>query len=58
MDNIEHLYFGVAMVIFAVLGVGWNKGNTTNLFLKIVFLGMSAWSSWLLASALGYIVKV
>jgi hypothetical protein len=58
MDNIEHLFFGITMVIFGLMGVVWNKYSATNLFLKIVFLAMSGWASWMLATALGYVVKV
>jgi hypothetical protein len=58
MDNIEHAFFGFSMIVFGFLGVSWGKNNISNLVIKFVFLGMSAWASWLLANALGYIVKV
>ena len=51
-------FFGVAMVIFGFMGVIWTSSNWVNTFTKFVFLGMSGWAGWLLATALGYVVKV
>jgi hypothetical protein len=57
MDNIEHLFFGISMIIFGFLGVSWGKNNISNLVVKFVLLAMSGWASWMLATALGYVVK-
>lgn len=58
MDNIEHLFFGISMIVFGFIGLFWTSKNFGNVVIKFGMLAMSGWASWLLFTALGYIVKV
>lgn len=51
-------YLGTCSFVFVLLGMIWTKNNWLNFFVKVTFLGMGGSGGILLATSLGYIVKV
>lgn len=47
----------IAMLTFGFLFVIWERTNWFNLFLKLLFLSVFAWSVFLLLTYNGYLVK-
>ena len=51
-------YLGISGIVFTILFVIWTKNGLVNFVIKLGFLALMLWSTFLNLQALGYIVKL
>lgn len=51
-------FLAVSMVLNGFMAIIWNSSTWINIFLKAAFIAMAVWAGFLLATDLGYLVKV
>jgi hypothetical protein len=51
-------FIAVSLIVNAFLGIIWSRDRWINTLIKCMFFGLAVWAGWLLATDLGYVVKV